>query len=125
VQGDGIRALPNVRHKYSIAIVFCDIEGCVISPMPSPTQAKSPSGNSACATGERRTKRGKDAGRPNSSAIWPTEDAAPRSVRRRQTCAGGFRMDSKGARGVLSEARQRPLLAESASCDVALRGWLR
>jgi len=40
-----------------------------------------------CAAGERRTKRGKDAGRPNSSAIWPTEDAAPRSVRRRQTCA--------------------------------------
>ncbi len=30
------------------------------------------------AAGERRTKRGKDAGRPNSSAIWPTEDAAPR-----------------------------------------------
>jgi hypothetical protein len=42
----------------------------------------------ACATGARRTKRGKDAGRPNSSAIWPTEDAAPRSVRRRQACAG-------------------------------------
>ena len=31
-----------------------------------------------CASGERRTKRGKDAGRPNSSAIWPTEDAASR-----------------------------------------------
>ncbi len=30
-----------------------------------------------------RTKRGKDAGRPNSSAIWPTEDAAPRCVQRR------------------------------------------
>jgi len=44
----------------------------------------------ACAAGERRTKRGKDAGRPNSSAIWPTEDAATRSVRRRQTCAGVF-----------------------------------
>jgi hypothetical protein len=28
--------------------------------------------------GERRTKQGKDAGRPNSSAIWPTEDAAMR-----------------------------------------------
>src|SRR5262249_32846407 len=27
-------------------------------------------------TGERRAKRGKDARRPNSSAIWPTEDAA-------------------------------------------------
>jgi hypothetical protein len=27
--------------------------------------------------GERRTERGKDAGRPNSSAIRPTEDAAP------------------------------------------------
>src|SRR3954470_5050959 len=39
-------------------------------------------------SGERRTERGKDAGRPNSSAIWPTEDAAPRSVRRRQACAG-------------------------------------
>jgi hypothetical protein len=45
---------------------------------------------SACAAGARRTKRSKDARRPNSSAIWPTEDAAPRSVRRRQTCAGGF-----------------------------------
>src|SRR4029077_12540129 len=42
----------------------------------------------ACATGERRTKRGQDAGGPNSRAIWPTEDAAPRSVRRRQACAG-------------------------------------
>ena len=39
-------------------------------------------------SGERRTERGKDAGRPNSSAIWPTEDAAPRSVRRRQARAG-------------------------------------
>jgi len=42
--------------------------------------------NSACAAGEHRTERGKDAGRPNSSAIRPTEDAAPRSVRRRQAC---------------------------------------
>ncbi|MEZ5076926.1 MAG: arginase family protein [Solirubrobacterales bacterium] len=38
----------------------------------------------ASAPGERRTKRSKDAGRPNSSAIWPTEDAAPRRVRRRR-----------------------------------------
>jgi V8-like Glu-specific endopeptidase len=45
--------------------------------------------DSACAAGVRRTKRGKDAGRPNSRAIRPTEDAAPRSVRRRQTCARG------------------------------------
>jgi hypothetical protein len=29
-----------------------------------------------CATGERRTEQGKDAGRPNGRAIWPTEDAA-------------------------------------------------
>jgi len=33
--------------------------------------------------GERRTERGQDAGRPKSSAIWPTADAAPRCVRRR------------------------------------------
>jgi glycosyltransferase involved in cell wall biosynthesis len=39
-------------------------------------------------SGERRTKRGKDAGRPDSSAIRPTEDAAPRGVRRRQARAG-------------------------------------
>ncbi len=60
--------------------------------------AKKLSQNSACAAGEGRTKRRQDAGRPNSScAIWPTEDAAPRSegrsihaVRRRQGCAGGF-----------------------------------
>src|SRR3954454_1749760 len=39
-------------------------------------------------SGERRTKRGKDAGRANSSAIRPTEDAAPRGVRRRQARAG-------------------------------------
>jgi uncharacterized protein HemX len=42
---------------------------------------------SACAAGERWAKRGQGAGKPNSSAIWSTEDAAPRSARRRQTCA--------------------------------------
>jgi hypothetical protein len=45
-------------------------------------------GNRRMRSGERRTKRSKDAGRPNSSAIRPTEDAAPRSVRRRQARAG-------------------------------------
>ena len=42
--------------------------------------------------GERRTKQGKDAERPISSAIWPTEDAAMRSVRRRQACAAADRV---------------------------------
>ena len=32
------------------------------------------------AAGERRAEQGKDAGRPNGSAIWPSEDAALRSV---------------------------------------------
>ncbi len=45
-------------------------------------------GDSACATGERRTKRSKDTGGPNSTAIRPPEDAAPRRVRRRQAYAG-------------------------------------
>jgi len=60
------------------------------------------SGRPACVAGERRTKRGKElalarwhpafgGGRLNSSAIQATEDAAPRSVRRRQTRAMGFR----------------------------------
>ncbi len=40
-----------------------------------------------CVTGGRRTKRAKDARRVNSSAIYPTEDAGPRSVRRRQARA--------------------------------------
>jgi BirA family transcriptional regulator, biotin operon repressor / biotin---[acetyl-CoA-carboxylase] ligase len=51
-------------------------------------EARFPSEDSASVTGERRTKRGKDAGRPNSSAIRPTGDAAARSVRRRQARAG-------------------------------------
>jgi biotin-(acetyl-CoA carboxylase) ligase len=53
-------------------------------------EARMPGQDPADATGERRTKRGKDAGRPNSSAIRPTEDAAPRSVRRRQARTGGL-----------------------------------
>jgi putative AbiEi antitoxin of type IV toxin-antitoxin system len=64
------------------------------STFPGPSHAHFSGENSkegltmlACATGERRTKRGKDTGRPNSSAIWPTEDAAPRRVRRRQARA--------------------------------------
>jgi hypothetical protein len=61
--------------------------------------------NLACAAGERRTKRGKDAGRPNSSAIWPTEDAAPRSVRRRQARAGGFGMGSQPERRAMALTR--------------------
>ena len=38
---------------------------------------------------------GKDAGRPNSSAIWPTEDAAPRSVRRARRARGFARPPSR------------------------------
>jgi BirA family biotin operon repressor/biotin-[acetyl-CoA-carboxylase] ligase len=53
-------------------------------------EAKTPNQDSACVAGERRTKRGKDAGRSNSGAIRPTEDAAPRSVRRRQARAGSL-----------------------------------
>jgi BirA family transcriptional regulator, biotin operon repressor / biotin---[acetyl-CoA-carboxylase] ligase len=53
-------------------------------------EARMPGQGPTDATGERRTKRGKDAGSPNSSAIRATEDAAPRSVRRRQARAGGL-----------------------------------
>ncbi len=52
-------------------------------------EARMPGQDPADAAEERRTKRNKDAGRPNSSAIRPTEDAAPHRVRRRQARAGG------------------------------------
>lgn len=45
-------------------------------------ETKTPSRDSAHATREPRAKRGEDEGRPNSSAVWPTEDAVARSVRR-------------------------------------------
>ncbi len=52
--------------------------------------------SSACAAGERQTERGKDAGgRPMPGALPASEDAAPRSVSRRQTCAWGFESASK------------------------------
>jgi hypothetical protein len=93
----------------------------------SPWQAacQDPSRNSACATGERRTQRGKDAGRPNSScAIWPTEDAAPRCVRRRPTRAGGFgtgpqERHAGGSEGI-GHSSHRPRAARSYS---ALTGF--
>jgi hypothetical protein len=53
---------------------------------PWQSAAKIPLRDSACAAGERRTKRDEDAGRLNRSfAIWPTEDRVPRRARRRST----------------------------------------
>ena len=52
----------------------------------------------ACATGERRAERGQGAGRPNGSAIWPTEDAASRSVPAAARRARGFLDSHYGCR---------------------------
>ncbi len=73
----------------------------------------------ACAAGERRTKRGKDAGRPNSSAIWPTEDAAPRSVRRRQARAGGFGTGSSLIRVLLALAALAAVALAASGCGTS------
>jgi hypothetical protein len=73
-------------------------------------------GNPRARASERRTKRGKDAGRPNSSAIWPTEDAAPRRVRRRWTRAGVSPVLPKGLR------RQAPALLVACIALVAALG---
>jgi hypothetical protein len=55
--------------------------------------------NSACATGERRTERGKDAGRSN-SGHYSTDRGRrlAKCVRRRQAWAGGFETASKAPR---------------------------
>jgi hypothetical protein len=66
-------------------------------------------------SGERRTKRGKDAGRPNSSAIWPTEDAGPRRVRRRRACAGVSPIPPTGRASPAARPFQGPLPAEVTS----------
>jgi mono/diheme cytochrome c family protein len=75
--------------------------------------------NSACAAGERRAKRGKDAGRPNSSAIWPTEDAAPRRSAAARRARGVFETGSNPIRVLLAFAALAAIALAASGCGTS------
>jgi hypothetical protein len=81
---------------FAAGVTPAGASSCVRLQLSLAGGARKPSQNPACAAGERRAERGKDAGgRPMPGALPASEDDAPRSVRRRQMSARDFETASK------------------------------